>query len=240
MFVKTEGSPPLQSDAEQLTGRVGIITVTHGKCRSWVRLMKKVIFGLVVSLGVSGVAFAKGDANAGKAKVATCTACHGATGVSLAPNFPNLAGQGERYLVKQISDIKAGNRNVPEMAPFVGQLTEQDIEDIAAFYASQPAPKGIADPQQVGLGEQLYRFGDQKKGIPACAACHSPTGQGNSLAGFPKISGQHAQYTAKQLRDFREGERVNDGDTKVMRSIAEKLSNKEVDALSSYISGLRQ
>ncbi len=239
MFVKTERSPPLQTDAEQLTGKVGIITVTHGKCRSWVRLMKKVIFALVVSLGVSGVAFAKGDANAGKAKVANCTACHGATGVSLAPNFPNLAGQGERYLVKQISDIKAGNRSVPEMMPFVGQLTEQDIEDIAAFYASQPAPEGVADPEMVGLGEQLYRFGDQKKGIPACAACHSPTGQGNPLAGFPKISGQHAQYTAKQLRDFREGVRMNDGDTKVMRSIAEKLSNKEVDALSSYISGLR-
>ncbi|MGI9281838.1 MAG: c-type cytochrome [Endozoicomonas sp.] len=201
--------------------------------------MKKVIFGLVVSLGVSGVVFAKGDANAGKAKVATCTACHGATGVSLVPNYPNLAGQGERYLVKQITEIKAGNRSVPEMVPFVGSLTEQDIEDISAFYASQPAPQGVADPKQVELGEQLYRFGDQKKGIPACGACHSPTGKGNSLAGFPQISGQHAQYTAKQLRDFREGDRENDGDTKVMRSIAEKLSNKEVDALASYISGLR-
>ena len=219
--------------------KVEIITVTHGKCRSWVGLMKKVIFSLVVSLGVTGIAFAKGDASAGKDKVATCAACHGATGVSAAPIYPNLAGQGERYLAKQITEIKAGNRVVPEMVPFVGSLTQQDIDDIAAFYASQPAPQGAADPKLVDVGEQLYRFGNAKKGIPACGACHSPTGQGNALAGFPQISGQHAQYTAKQLRDFREGDRVNDGDTKIMRTIAEKLSNKEVDALASYISGLR-
>ena len=201
--------------------------------------MKKVIFSLVVSLGVSGITFAKGDAKVGQGKVATCSACHGATGVSMAPNFPHLAGQGERYLVKQITEIKAGERKVPEMAPFVGSLSKQDIEDIAAFYASQPAPAGAADPKLVELGEKLYRFGDAKKAIPACGACHSPTGKGNSLAGFPQISGQHAQYTAKQLRDFREGNRVNDGDTKIMRTIAEKLSNKEVDAVASYISGLR-
>lgn len=222
-----------------MNGSTGIITAIRGECRSWVRLMKKVILSLVVSLGVTGVAFAKGDANAGKAKVATCTACHGATGVSLAPNYPNLAGQGERYLIKQISEIKAGNRKVPEMTPFVGSLSEKDIADIAAFYASQPAPQGAADPKLVDLGEKLYRFGDQKKGIPACSACHSPTGKGNSLAGFPQIAGQHPQYTAKQLRDFREGDRVNDGDSMTMRTIAEKLSNKEVEALSSYISGLR-
>ncbi len=202
-------------------------------------LMKKVIFSLVVSLGISGVAFAKGDASAGKAKVATCSACHGAAGVSLAPNFPHLAGQGERYLTKQITEIKAGERVVPEMVPFVGGLSKQDIEDIAAFYSSQPSPVGATDPKLADLGEKLYRFGDKKKAIPACGACHSPTGKGNSLAGFPQIAGQQAQYTAKQLRDFREGNRVNDGDTKIMRTIAEKLSNKEVDAVASYIGGLR-
>ena len=200
--------------------------------------MNKVILSLVVSLGVTGLAFAKGDATAGKAKVATCTACHGPTGVSIAPNYPHLAGQGERYLVKQISEIQAGNRSVPEMIPFVGKLTRQDIEDIAAFYASQPVPSGATDPKHVSLGEQLFRFGDAEKGIPACGACHSPTGKGNFLAGFPQIAGQHPQYTAKQLRDFREGDRVNDGDTKIMRAIAEKLSNKDVEALASYISGL--
>ncbi|MGB1271287.1 MAG: c-type cytochrome [Endozoicomonas sp.] len=201
--------------------------------------MKKVILSLVISLGVTGVAFAKGGAAAGKGKVATCTACHGPTGVSPAPNWPNLAGQGERYLVKQITEIKEGKRSVPEMAPFVGSLTKQDIEDIAAFYSSQSAPVGATDPKHVPLGESLYRGGDAKKGIPACSGCHSPTGKGNYLASYPLIAGQKADYTAKQLRDFREGDRTNDGDTKIMRTIAEKLSNKEIEAVSHYISGLR-
>lgn len=201
--------------------------------------MKKVIFTLVVSLGVTGLAFAKGDANAGKAKTATCTACHGATGVSVVPTYPNLAGQGERYLIKQMKEIKSGVRSVPEMAPFTRDLTDQDIEDIAAFYASQTAPKGAADPAMVELGAKLFRHGDSNRQIPACSGCHSPTGKGNSLAGFPQIAGQHPTYTGKQLRDFREGVRVNDGDSKTMRMIAQKLTNKEVDALASYISGLQ-
>lgn len=201
--------------------------------------MKKVILTLVISLGVTGIAFAKGDVAAGKGKAATCTACHGATGVSPAPIWPNLAGQGERYLAKQISEIKEGTRSVPEMMPFVSALTRQDIEDLAAFYSSQPAPKGATDPKYISLGEALYRGGDAKKGIPACSGCHSPTGKGNFLAGFPMLAGQKADYTAKQLRDLREGDRTNDGDTKIMRAIAEKMSNKEIEAVSNYISGLR-
>lgn len=201
--------------------------------------MKKVILTLVISLGVTGVAFAKGDAAAGKSKATTCTACHGAAGVSPAPNWPNLAGQGERYLIKQISEIKAGDRSVPEMMPFVSALTKQDIEDLAAFYASQPAPQGATDAKYVSVGEALYRGGDAKKSIPACSSCHSPTGKGNFLAGFPSLAGQKADYTAKQLRDLREGDRTNDGDTRIMRTIAEKMSNKEIEAVSHYISGLR-
>ena len=201
--------------------------------------MKKVILTLVISLGVTGVAFAKGDAAAGKSKATTCAACHGATGVSPAPNWPNLAGQGERYLIKQITEIKDGGRSVPEMMPFVSALTKQDIADLAAFYASQPAPQGATDAKYVSVGEALYRGGDAKKGIPACSSCHSPTGKGNFLAGFPSLAGQKADYTAKQLRDLREGDRTNDGDTKIMRTIAEKMSNKEIEAVSHYISGLR-
>ncbi|MGB0360441.1 MAG: c-type cytochrome [Endozoicomonas sp.] len=201
--------------------------------------MKKIILSLLISLGISGVAFAKGDAAAGKAKSATCAACHGATGVSPAPNWPNLAGQGEHYLVKQITEIKNGERSVPEMVPFVNSLTPQDIEDLSAFYASQAAPKSVTDPKYISLGQALYRGGDAKKGIPACSACHSPTGQGNYLARYPMLSGQKADYTAKQLRDFREGDRTNDGDSKIMRTIAEKMSNKEIEAVSNYISGLR-
>ena len=201
--------------------------------------MKKVILSLIICFGVTGVAFAKGDAAAGKGKVATCTACHGVTGVSPAPIWPNLAGQGERYLVKQISEIKAGERVVPEMAPFVGSLSQQDIEDIAAYYASQAAPQGATEPKFVTLGEAVYRGGNAKKGIPACGSCHSPTGKGNALAGFPHIAGQKVDYTIKQLKAFREGDRTNDGDIKIMRTIAEKMSNKEVEAVANYISGLR-
>ena len=203
------------------------------------QVMKKVMLTVFISLGVAGLAFAKGDAAAGQAKSTTCAACHGATGISLAPVWPNLAGQGERYLVKQITEIKGGVRSVPEMMPFVGALTPQDIEDLAAFYASQPAPLGATEEKYVVLGEALYRGGDAKKGIPACSGCHSPSGKGNYLAGFPLLAGQNADYLAKQLRDLREGLRANDGEGKIMRSIAEKMSNKEIDAVSNYISGLR-
>ncbi|WP_442876522.1 c-type cytochrome [Endozoicomonas sp. GU-1] len=121
--------------------------------------MKKVILTLVISLGITGIAFAKGDAAAGKSKATTCAACHGATGVSLAPNWPNLAGQGERYLIKQITEIKDGSRSVPEMMPFVSALTTQDIADLAAYFASQPAPQGATDAKYVTLGQALYRGG---------------------------------------------------------------------------------
>ncbi len=202
-------------------------------------LMKKFFVCLLVGLGWTGFAVAGGDAAAGKTKVALCSACHGATGTSIAPNYPNLAGQGENYLVKQISDIKSGERKVVEMTGMVENLSPQDVSDIAAFYASQAAPVGQAKESSVAIAEQLYRGGNVDKGIPACTACHSPNGAGNVLAKFPRIGGQHPDYIAKQLRDFREGNRVNDGDTRIMRDIAEKLSNKQIDALSSYISGLR-
>lgn len=191
-----------------------------------------------MSIGITEYTFAKGDPIAGKAKASTCAACHGSTGISLAPNYPHLSGQGERYLAKQIMDIKDGVRVVPEMTPFVSNLSQQDINDIAAFYASQSAPSGVTEEKYLSLGEEIYRAGNGKKNIPGCAACHSPMGQGNALAGYPSLRGQQAAYTAKQLRDFREGERTNDGDAQMMRTIAEKLSNQEVEAVSHYIQGL--
>ena len=200
--------------------------------------MKKVIVSLVISMGITGVAFAGGDAQAGKSKVATCTACHGPTGIGMTPLWPNLAGQGEPYLVKQITDIKEGRRPVPEMAAFVSSLSKQDIDDISAFYASQTAPKGSTPAEYVKLGESLYRGGDSKRQIPACSACHLPGGQGIALARYPQIAGQKVEYTIKQLTDFREGNRNND-DAKIMRTIAQKLSNKEIQALAHYINGLR-
>lgn len=200
--------------------------------------MNKVLVTLLLTLGITGMAQAAGDAKAGQAKAAMCGACHGADGNSAAPNFPKLAGQGERYLLKQMNDIKSGNRNILEMTGLLTNMSEQDMADIAAYFASQNMSVGAADPALVKAGEALFRGGKLAEGMPACTGCHSPDGAGNDAAGFPQLGGQHAQYVAKQLTDFREGNRTNDGDSMMMRSVAAKLSNKDIQAISSYIQGL--
>jgi cytochrome c553 len=167
-----------------------------------------------------------------------CGACHGADGNSAAPNFPKLAGQGERYLLKQLNDIKSGTRPVVEMTGLLDNLSDQDLADISAYYASQKMSVGAADPKLVARGEALFRGGKLDEGMPACTGCHSPDGAGLDAAGFPQIGGQHAGYVAKQLTDFREGNRTNDGDSMIMRGIAAKLSNKDIEAVSSFIQGL--
>ncbi|HET8709869.1 MAG TPA: c-type cytochrome, partial [Spongiibacteraceae bacterium] len=191
--------------------------------------MKKLFLAGVIALGVmSQGAMAAGDANAGKTKAAACFGCHGPDGNSAAPTFPKLAGQGERYLIKQIGDIKSKARSVPAMTGLTDNLSNQDIEDIAAYFSSQAASVNQAkkDKELVAKGEQIYRAGIHDRGIPACMACHSPTGNGNAPAGFPRLSGQHADYIATQLKAYRaaaDGDasgRANDGDTKPMRTIA--------------------
>ena len=200
--------------------------------------MNKVLVSLLLTLGLTGMAQAAGDAEAGQGKVAVCGACHGADGNSPAPNFPKLAGQGERYLLKQLHDIKSGNRQVVEMTGMLDNLSEQDMADIAAYFSSQKMSVGAADPKLVERGEALFRGGKLEEGMPACTGCHSPDGAGLAAAGFPHLGGQHAQYVAKQLTDFREGNRTNDGDAMIMRAIAAKLSNKDIEAVSSFIQGL--
>lgn len=202
--------------------------------------MNKLIVSLLLTLGITSVAHAAGDATAGQAKAAVCGACHGPDGNSPAPNFPKLAGQGERYLTKQMQDIKSGKRTVLEMTGLLTNLSDQDLADIAAYFASQKGSVGAADPKLVARGEQLFRGGNLEKGLPACTGCHSPNGAGNAAAGFPHLSGQHATYIAKQLTDFRKEEagRANDGDAMTMRTIARKLSDEDIAALSSYIQGL--
>jgi cytochrome c553 len=206
--------------------------------------MNKLLVSLLLSLGVSAAAQAAdagkivGDAEAGKAKTAVCGACHGADGNSAAPNFPKLAGQGERYLLKQLKDIKDGKRVVLEMTGLLDNLSEQDLADISAYFASEKMSVGAADPKLVERGADLFRGGKIAEGMPACTGCHSPDGAGLAAASFPKLGGQHAQYVAKQLTDFREGNRTNDGDAMIMRAIAAKLSNKDIEAVSSYIQGL--
>ncbi|TBU96110.1 c-type cytochrome [Phytopseudomonas dryadis] len=200
--------------------------------------MNKTIVSLLLTLSMTGGAQAAGDAAAGQAKVVVCGACHGQDGNSPAANFPKLAGQGERYLLKQMQDIKAGNRVVLEMTGMLEPLSEQDMADVAAYYASQKMSVGAADPALVSRGEDLFRGGKLAEGMPACIGCHLPNGAGLAAAGYPHLGGQHADYIAKQLTDFREGNRSNDGDSMVMRDIAAKLSNKDIEALSSYVQGL--
>ncbi|NCF18338.1 MAG: c-type cytochrome [Haliea sp.] len=211
--------------------------------------MNKVVavFSLLLgwaSLGIAAQANAAGDASAGKDKVAVCAACHGADGNSAAPTFPKLAGQGEKYLLKQLQDIRDGARPVPTM---VGQLdgkSDQDLADMAAFYASQARSGGQTDPTLLALGEKVYRSGVAERNVAACVACHSPTGAGNAPAGFPALAGQHAEYTSAQLRAYRKGQedesgRTNDGDTRIMRTTAFGLSDGEIEAVSSYVAGLK-
>jgi cytochrome c553 len=208
--------------------------------------MKKVaiLLGLALGWAQTGFTAEAGDASRGESQVATCAACHGADGNSAVPTFPKLAGQGEKYLTKQLQDIRDGARPIPTM---VGQLdgkSDQDLADIAAFYAGQPRSGGQADPDKVALGEKVYRSGILERNVAACTACHSPNGNGNAPAGFPALAGQHAEYTAAQLRAYRQGYedpagRTNDGDTKIMRTTAFGLSDMEIDAVSSYVAGLK-
>ncbi len=211
--------------------------------------MKKVAILLGLAMGWAQIGFTAdaglaGDAAAGKGKAVTCGACHGPDGNSAAPTFPKLAGQGEKYLVKQMKDIRDGARSVPTMAGQVDNMSDQDLADIAAFYAAQPGSGGQADPELLALGEKVYRSGVIERNVAACTACHSPNGKGNAPAGFPSLAGQHAEYTAAQLRAYRQGYedpagRTNDGDTKIMRTTAFGLSDMEIDAVASYVAGLK-
>lgn len=202
--------------------------------------MNKLLISLVLSLGMAGsVHAAQGDAEAGEGKVATCAACHGGDGNSAMASFPKLAALGEKYLYKQLLDIKEGRRVVVQMTGILDPLNDQDLRDIAAFYDAQVPAMGVADPDLAARGEEIYRGGDLATGLPACTGCHSPTGKGNDPAGYPRLAGQHADYIELQLTNFREGERDNDGEAMIMRTIASRLSNRDIEAVSSYIQGLR-
>jgi cytochrome c553 len=181
-----------------------------------------------------------GSAEAGKAKSITCTACHGAEGVSVNPLWPNNAGQGAPYIVAQLQAFKAGLRKDPLMAPQAMLLSDEDMRDLAVYFESLPAAvQAVAKPATVNRGEALYRGGDADKGVPACLACHGPTGRGNAAAKYPALQGQHAAYTAKTLRDYASGARESVDKTKIMRDIASRMSNEDIEAVASYVQGLR-
>jgi cytochrome c553 len=184
-------------------------------------------------------AWAGGDAASGKRKVESCNACHGADGNSLIPSNPKLAGQGERYLLKQLKNVQTGEREIAMMVGQLDHFNDQDLADIAAFYAAQTQTHSFSEEKWVSLGREIYRNGNPDRGIPSCTGCHGPSGTGNAPAGFPMLAGQHAEYLAIQLRHFSIGNRHNDGEGKVMRDIAERMNDNEIQAVASYIAGLR-
>lgn len=193
---------------------------------------------MVVTACLALPAWSAGDVEAGKQKSATCAACHGADGNSVAPNFPKLAGLGEGYLSRQLHAYRRGEtRTNPSMAPMAANLSDQDIEDLAAYYAAQERSFGVANEKLVSLGEAIYRGGISGSSIGACIGCHGPRGSGNPAARFPAVSGQHAQYLADQLMQFRAGDRSSDPN-RMMRNIANRMTDDEIQAVASYMSGL--
>ena len=203
------------------------------------------ILGSALMITVQAAGVIEGDAVAGEGKAVTCGACHGVDGNSAVPNFPKLAGLGEKYLLKQMKDIRDGRRPVAAMAGQVDNMTDQDLADIAAFYDAKERTSEIADEDLVALGRKVYMSGIMERKVAACSGCHSPSGKGNGPAGFPGLAGQHADYIAAQLKMFRTGYespegRTNDGDSKIMRTTAFELSDLEIKAVASYASGLKQ
>lgn len=177
------------------------------------------------------------DPAKGKTLSATCAACHGADGNSVNPVWPKLAGQHAKYLYKQLTDFKDGNRSNAQMSPMAASLSDEDMADIAAYFSSQKTKRGAANPDLIEAGEKIYRAGDAETGVAACMACHGPTGAGNPGALYPALSGQHAEYIKIQLNAFKAGTRSNDIN-KVMRTIAGSMTTEQIEAVSEYIQGL--
>lgn len=197
--------------------------------------MNKLLISLLVSLGISGFAHAAGDAGAGQTKAAVCFGCHGADGNATAPTFPKLAGQNEKYIVKQLKDIKGNVRPSAMMAGFAAGLSEQDMEDLAAFFSGLELKPGTSTD---ATGASIYSAGLADKGVAACAACHGPAGEGNALAGFPSLKGQYGMYVEAQLKAFRDGARANDPSS-MMRDLASKMSDADIKAVAAHIEGMK-
>lgn len=204
--------------------------------------MKKL--ALILSLLASCSVWAQGSIEAGKAKSQTCVACHGADGNSLITTYPKLAGQHAKYMEKQLIELRLGmtsggkqGRYDPVMSGMAMPLSDEDISDLSAYFASLPISANSTPEDAVKTGKALYSGGDAERGLTACIACHGPRGNGTELSGFPKISGQHADYIKAQLQKFREGSRNNDMNG-MMQDVAKKLTDADIEILSKYVGGL--
>lgn len=206
--------------------------------------------GIVASAGAMLVSTAQaqglppGSAEAGAGKAAVCVACHGPNGNSLMPENPSLAGQHASYTARQLRLFKSGERNNPIMMPLAQPLSDQDIADLAAYYAEQK-PSGLeADPSYWKEGEKLYRAGNSEREVPACIGCHGPVGRGNAPASYPALRAQQAVYTRKQLTDYAAGKRYAGATppsehAKMMSTIAARMSPEDIRNVASYIQGIR-
>jgi cytochrome c553 len=189
--------------------------------------------------------FQSGDAKKGSQLVESCAACHGADGNSISPDWPKLAGQNQKYIYEQLKYFRDGDRMnalMMSVTPYLQTLEDSDLLDIAAYYSDYAVSVGQAknDEELLELGTQLYRFGNMKKGVPACTSCHAVQGQGNSLAGFPSVAGQQVGYLTSTLKAYRSKERNAGESSLMMQSIAQNLSDDEIDALANYMHGLYQ
>ena len=203
--------------------------------------MKKVsALAPLVLLGCLGAsaALAAGSAEKGESKATACTACHGPNGNSANPEWPVLAGQHEQYIHKQLQAFKSGTRKNPLMTPMAMSLSDDDMADLGAYFSSQKPAGKETDAAKLQLGQRVYRSGDPKTGAPACASCHGPLGAGNPPAAYPQLRGQYATYVAAQLRAYRANTRQTDPN-QVMRSVAGTMSDEQIDAVASYVQGLR-
>ena len=198
------------------------------------------IFALLICSQALADGLVDGSLEAGKTKAVRCGACHGPDGNSVNPQWPSIAGQHAPYIVRQLEAFQNGERTNILMSSQAMTLTEQDMKDVAVFFAAQPAAaKSVADPGLVEKGEALYRGGDKGSGAAACLTCHGPTGRGNPSARYPLLRGQHATYIAATLREYANETRKSDGTTRIMRDIAKRLSEDDIVAVAAYVQGLR-
>ena len=197
-----------------------------------------ILAATICSTFVTTSALPAPSVEAGATKAATCQACHGANGNSTNPDWPSLAGIGADYIAEQLNNFKTGKRSNPVMMPMAAILTAADMADLGAYFDSLPNTGLEADPSFWQAGEKLYRGGDQARGIPACMACHGPTGRGNLPAKFPALRGQQPGYVVKQLNDYASGTRTT-GPNGIMQTIAKRLSPDDIRNLASYAEGIR-
>ena len=218
------------------------------KSRIAAALLTTQLLGLIfASNALAADAPPVGNVEAGATKAAVCGACHGMTGNSVNPEWPNLAAQHHQYLYEQLGLLKSVVRVAPLMNPMAAALSPQDMADLAAYFEKQ-APTGLeADPTLWQAGEKLYRGGDAKRGIPACSGCHGPNGRGNGPAGWPQIRAQHPAYVANQLKNYAAkaryavvaGQPAPPAKAEMMYEVASRLGEDDVKALTAYLQGLR-